>query len=249
MRLSIVFAALLAQIGATILAFLAFKAGSYFGLPPAFWAIVVTQSFAAILLSLLLRLPSWWLPIQGLFVPALLFTLSLNLPPGIFLAGFILLWLVFRSNTRERVPLYLSNETTWQALAELLPQRKGFVFLDLGCGLGGLLAYLAERSPDGTFHGVESAPASFLVSWLRLRKKINAQVRYGNLWKESLEPYDVVYAFLSPEPMLDLWRKARNEMRPDSLFVSNTFAVPDVAPTRTLLLNDSRRTRLLIWKM
>lgn len=249
MRLSVVFAALLAQTGAVLLAFLAFKAGSYFGFPPAFGVILVIQSIAAMLLSLLLRLPSWWLLIQGLFVPALLFTLSFNLPSNFFLAGFILLWLVFRNNTRERVPLYLSNEATWQALAELLPQRKCFVFLDLGCGLGGLLAYLAEQRSDAEFQGVESAPALFLVSWLRLRGKVNAHVRYGNLWRERLETYDVVYAFLSPEPMPKLWRKAKNEMRSGSLFISNSFDVPGVAPTRSLLLNDSRRTRLLIWKM
>lgn len=249
MRLPIVFPALLAQIGALLAAFSAFKASQFFGLLPPFWIFMLLQSAIAVVLSGFLSLPVWWFPIQGLFVPLLLAALSLNLSPHLFLAGFLLLWLIFFSNTKERVPLYLSNEATAQALAELLALRSHSRFLDLGSGLGGMLANLAERKPDGSFHGVESAPLPFLVSWLRLKKKNNAHVRYGNFWHEDLAAYDVVYAFLSPEPMAGLWRKAQKEMRQGSLFVSNSFAVPGCSPARTLQLKDARRTRLFIWEM
>jgi len=96
---------------------------------------------------------------------------------------------------------------------------------------------------------VESAPAPFLVSWLRLMHKPNARVRFGDMWREDLARYDVIYAFLSPSPMPDLWRKAQAEMRPGSLLISNSFEIPDITPARTLMLDDSRNTRLLIWRM
>jgi len=249
MRASVACKALLAQTGAFLLAFLAFKAGPLLGLAPGPLFLVALQSAFAIFLSGLLRLPWWWLIIQGLFLPAVLFTLSLKMPPVFFLVAFILLCLFYSSNIRERVPLYLSNETTGQALGELLPKQPSFNFLDLGSGPGGLVTYLAKRNSFGTFHGVESAPALFLISWLRLRKTFNANVRYGNLWRENLESYDVVYAFLSPAAMPELWRKAKKEMRRGSLFVSNSFAVPGEKPARTLRLKDARRTRLMIWKM
>jgi SAM-dependent methyltransferase len=245
MRLPIVFSALLAQIGAFIAAFLAIKSG----LPLSLWSFVLLHSSTAVVLSKLLNLPWWWLPIQGLFVPFLLGALSLNLPPNLFLAGFVLLSLIFFSNTRERVPLYLTNETACQALAELLSQKQHPRFLDLGCGLGGVLASLAEQKSDGQFHGVESAPLPFLVSWLRLRGKSNAHVCYGNLWNQNLAAYDVVYAFLSPEPMADLWQKAKDEMRAGSLFVSNSFTVPGYSPAKSIKLNDPRRTHLFVWEM
>ena len=216
-------------------------------MPPA--AALFIDSCLAVSLSLVLSLPFWWLPVQALFVPCLLATLKLGLPPALFLSGFVLLWLVFRSNPKERVPLYLSNEITWRALAELLPQSGGFAFLDLGSGLGGTLAFLARQRRDGEFYGVESAPLPFFVGWLRLLQSANARVCCGDLWRENLGAYDVVYAFLSPEPMPELWRKAESEMRPGTLLVSNTFEVPGVAPSRTLVLDDSRRTRLLIWRM
>jgi hypothetical protein len=249
MRVSVAFKALLAQTGAVLLAVLAFKVGPFFGLDPGLGSLVALQSALAVLLSGLFRLPWWWLIIQGFFIPGVFFTSSLKVPPGFFLAGFILLCLFYSSNIRERVPLYLSNETTGRALGELLPKQQVFSFLDLGSGFGGILAYLAERNSIGTFQGIESAPALFLISWLRLRKRFNANVRYGNLWRENLESYDVVYAFLSPAAMPELWRKAKKEMRQGSLFVSNSFIVPGEKPTRTLRLKDARRTRLLVWKM
>jgi len=241
--------AVLAQAGAALSVFLALNTTAIHGLAQFPGVAVAIHSGLAMLMSLAFGLPLWWLPIQGLFVPALLLTQTLDLPPEVFLAGFVLLWLIFRSNLKERVPLYLSNQETWRALAELLPQHSGFTFLDLGCGLGGTLAFLATQRPDGEFCGVESAPAPFFVSWLRLLQKANGHVRFGDMWRENLGHYDLVYVFLSPDPMPDLWRKAKSEMKPGALLVSNTFAVPGVDPTNTLVLEDSRRTRLLIWRI
>jgi SAM-dependent methyltransferase len=249
MRLPVVFSAVLAQIGALLVTFLVFESSLFFGWLPPLGLLVLLHSTIAVVLSRFLNLPYWWLAIQGLFVPLVLLTLGLNLPPNLFLAGFVLLWLIFFSNTKERVPLYLSNETSCLALAALLPRQRHFRFLDLGCGLGKVLVSLAEHKPEGQFDGVESAPLPFLVSWLRSKKKSNAHVRYGNLWNQNLASYDVVYAFLSPEPMTELWRKAKNEMQTGSLFISNSFIVPGCPPARTVELQDARRTQLFIWEM
>jgi len=57
----------------------------------------------------------------------------------------------------------------------------------------------------------------------------------------------VVYAFLSTEPMSRLWQKVAQEMRPGSVFVSNSFQVPDVEPTSVVVVNDSRQTHLYFY--
>ena len=49
--------------------------------------------------------------------------------------------------------------------------------------------------------------------------------------------------------MTRLWDKARREMRPGALFVSNTFAVPGVAPAYTLPVGDRMRSVLYVWRM
>ena len=46
---------------------------------------------------------------------------SLGLPPTLFLAGFVLLALVFWTTFRTRVPLYLSSRDAGEKLAELVP--------------------------------------------------------------------------------------------------------------------------------
>ena len=196
----------------------------------------------------------WWLPIQSLFAPALVLMLSLRLPPNFFLAAFLILLVVYWSTFRTQVPLYLSSRKVWQALETLLPEprpEKNFTFMDIGSGIGGVLTHLARVRPDGRYSGVETAPLPFLLSWLRIRLSgsRNCEVKWGSLWSCNLAPYDVVFAYLSPVPMDSLWHKVKSEMRPGSLFISNTFAVPDHAPQDIITLDDLHHSTLYIWRL
>jgi len=206
--------------------------------------------FAAIL-SHFAGLARWWLPIQFLFIPALVLMLALNIPPGFYLAAFLMLLAVYWSTFKTQVPLYLSSHKVCSALENLLPQA-GFSFIDLGSGLGGVLTHLASVRPNGRYHGVESAPLPCLWSWLRIKLGgyRNCNIRWGSLWDDcDLAQYDVVFAYLSPVPMERLWHKARAEMRPGTLFVSSTFAVPEQMPHQTVPVDDLHRSTLLIWRM
>lgn len=241
------FRAVLSQLLAILGTFLLLKSGGLFWASLGF--AVAFEGLLAMAFGWMLRLPYWWLPIQALFVPAIVISWRLNLPPVLYLAGFVLMWLVFRSNLRERVPFYLTDRETWLAVSELLPRNAAFKFIDLGCGWGGGLAVLAGQCKSGEFRGVESAPLPALLGRFRLRNEKNCRIRFGDFWIEDLGRFDVVYAFLSPAPMPRLWRKARKEMRPGSLFISNTFEVPGVEPDQTLILRDGRAAKLLIWRM
>jgi len=77
----------------------------------------------------------------------------------------------------------------------------------------------------------------------------NCEWRWGDLWRTELSAYDVVYAFLSPVPMAALWEKAQREMRPGTLFISNSFAVPDVAAEQVIEVDDARQTRLFCYRL
>lgn len=196
----------------------------------------------------------WWLLIQLLFAPALVLMLALNIPPGFFLAAFLILLVVYWSTFRSQVPLYLSSRRIWQALELLLPAAtpgKNFTFMDLGSGIGGVLTHLAGVRPDGHYHGIEAAPLPFVWSWLRIRLGgyRNCEVTWGSLWDCDLAQYDAVFAYLSPVPMNELWQKACREMRPGSVFISNTFAIPDHPPQQTFTVDDMHRSTLYIWHM
>ena len=212
--------------------------------------LTICQGLLALSLSLLIRFASWWYVIQFSLAPALVSTQYLNIPPIWFLSGFVLLAMIYWNTFRTQVPLYLSSRKAWLAINELLPDEPGFSFVDLGSGLGGLLAYLNEVRPGGHFHGVESAPLPFFFSWLKARLNGNGfHVTWGDFWKLNFADYDVVYAYLSPIPMTNLWCKARSEMRPGSLFISNTFVVPGVKPNKVVSLKDLNDSTLYIWQM
>lgn len=216
-----------------------------------FIALAFLCGFIAALLSHLFGLDKWWLPIQIFFLPTLAWTLSLKFSPHWFLFAFLILLAVYWSTFRTQVPLYLSSKKVWCALTDLLPaptQDKPVAFMDLGSGLGGVLAHLATARPDGRYYGVESAPLPFLWSWLRLPNK-NCEVRWGSLWDYDLSRYDVIFAYLSPVPMEQLWHKAQKEMRPGSIFISSTFNVPDQLPHQTIQIDDLHHSTLLIWRM
>ncbi len=219
-------------------------------LPDPIYIHLLLQGAFAALTGQLLRLPRWWLPINLLLPLAVALTLTLQLPSWIYLIGFLFLLLLQWNSNSERVPLYLSNRKTWQALEHLLPEHD-IRFIDLGSGLGGTLFHLAKRHPHGKFVGVESAPLPYAIARIRLAfsRLKNVELRYGNFWNINLAPYNILYAFLSPVPMQRLFGKAREEMKEGSLFISNSFTVSDHPAERIHQVDDRRKTQLHCWQI
>lgn len=212
-------------------------------------AALVTGAFAA-LLTWFSRLDPWWIGIQFVFAPAAVLASAAALPRWLWLGLSVVLVAVYWSTFRTQVPLYLSSRKVRLALTPLLPPGH-FTFMDVGSGLGGVLTDLADQRADGEYHGIESAPFPWAVSWLRitLGRRTQCHVHWGSLWKMDLAPYDVVFAYLSPVPMAALWEKVRQEMRPGTRFISNTFAVAATAPDQTISVDDLHGSTLYVWTM
>ena len=241
--------ALLLQCSACLIVFLSLR---LLGIQTAIFTFSLLCGLLAAIFARLANLARWWLIIQLLFVPATVAMLALAIPPAFFLAAFLIMVAVYWSTYRTQVPLYLSSNKVWTALEGLLPEAKpdsSFHFIDLGSGLGGVLTHLARVRPDGYYSGIESAPLPFSIGWLRSMGLRNCQMRWGSLWDCNLAEYDVVFAYLSPVPMEKLWRKARDEMLPGTVFISSTFSIPDRMPDEHLTIDDLHKTTLLIWRM
>jgi hypothetical protein len=222
---------------------------SYFLEPPyPAWVLVLVQGLAAAWLTLRLGLPSWWRWIQ-LFLPIALYAaVQIDYAPIWALIIAIVIIMLFANAFFEQVPLYLTNETTRQALKKLVRSKRDIRFLDLGCGLGGNVTFMSQQKAVTESHGVETAPIPFFVS------KLYTIFRGGrtfamDMWKTELAYYDVVYAFLSPEPMPRLWEKVKEEMQPGSVFISNSFPIPDIEASEIWQLPDSRQTILYIYHL
>lgn len=233
------------------LVFLLIAAGVYiapiFIAPPyPYWMLVMVQASLSTLLVSWFGLPSWWRYIQFLLPWGLYLGVVIGFDPVWALIIFIFVWLIFSNAFKERVPLYLTNATTRDALKVLVKNKRDVHFLDLGCGLGGNVAFMSQIKNVSESHGVETAPVPYVLS------KIVTFFRGGStyamdLWKTDLAYYDVVYAFLSPQPMPKLWEKVKEEMVSGSVFVSNSFAVPNEEPTEVWELADRRKTILYIY--
>ncbi len=212
------------------------------------WSLL--QGLAAGLLSYALHMPVWWMPIHFSFIPLVVVALALNLSSTACLVLFLGLLLIYGKTYKTQVPLYLSSNRVMQALQSLLPENNRFSFVDLGSGCGGLLSHLARKNQNGVFHGIEAAPLPYMISKLRsLFGAKNCAITWGDFWQQDFSQYDVIYAYLSPVPMAALWEKARKEMRPGSLLISNTFSIPGVAADKSIQLDDFSNSTLYLWKI
>lgn len=193
------------------------------------------------------RLARWWVPIQLLFPVALLLTLALRLPPGLFLGAFLFFLLLYWSTFRTQVPYYPSGPALWREVQALLPPGPAAV-IDIGSGLGGIALHLARQRPDCRVAGIELAPLPWLVSRVRtLAGPANLQFLLGDYDALDFGAFDVVFAYLSPAAMDRLWRKAAAEMRPGSLLLSYEFIIPDQAPALRIDIAGNGKT-LFGWR-
>lgn len=209
--------------------------------------VATVQGACAAFTSYKIDAPPWWQPIHLGFMPLIVLAGMLDIPPGWYLAAFLLLFVVYWRVGQSRVPLFLSSRQTAGAIAALLPEEACRV-VDLGCGNGMLLRRLAHLRPDCSFVGVEYAPLPWLWARLTCTGVHNCQIIRGDYWRMSLADYRLVYAFLSPVPMPDLWQKACREMKAGARLISNTFEVPGQPADLVVGVEDRRRTRLFCYQ-
>jgi SAM-dependent methyltransferase len=233
--------ALTVQIVALAFIVLMQRIGVLSGLP--LLALAALQGAIAAALAAALRAASWWLPIHLFFMPAIVLGAGLRLPNWVWASGAALLFLFYWTVFRTRVPLFLSNRQTVATLAEALPVGALRV-LDIGSGTGSFVRHFARLRPESRVAGIEAAPGpAWIARWLA-RDQSNASLDRGDFFAADWAEFDVVYAFLSPAPMQAVWDKARAEMRPGSVLVSNSFAIPGVETDGVLEIEDRRKTRL-----
>ena len=227
--------ALLIQLAALPLSYIVIIALAQAGTPAGMAGAALVQGAIAATISWWRKLAPWWLAIQFAFPLALLAGAGLHLPPWLFLAGFVLLLLIYWSTFRTQVPYFPSGRRAWDEVAKLLPQDRPAHLIDIGSGLGGLVLDLARRRPDSTFSGIELAPLPWLASRLRAFGRPNVRFIRGDYERLDFAGFDVVFAYLSPAAMEALWRKASAEMRPGALLLSYEFVIKGKSPDITIV--------------
>ena len=203
----------------------------------------------ALLLTVLMKQPWWWWLIHGLFVPSVCLFSTFSIPPSGYLFVFLFLFLLYRGALSGQIPLFLSNTQTCAAVARLLSDKPQIKIMDIGAGTGNFVRHLARELKTAQISGAENAFIPWLLGYLLMRRLRNTQWLMIDFWKISLTDYDVVYAFLSPAPMSDLWKKVQSEMCPGSLFISNSFPVPGQDASFLVEVDDARKTLLFCYEI
>ncbi len=184
------------------------------------------------LLAKAFAMPVWWRWIHVIFPLAVTLMQTLALPASVYLGGFVITIALYWSVHKTRVPFYPSFPATWRAMHHLLEQMAGdqsLRVLDIGSGLGDVSLFLAKQRPHDQLSGIEIAPLPWLISYLRATFS-GAPVTFtlGDYHQLDFATQDVVFAYLSPAVMMDVWHKVCREMPAGSRFISSEFPVPGV---------------------
>ncbi|WP_232411047.1 class I SAM-dependent methyltransferase [Methylophilus sp. 5] len=195
------------------------------------WFWLLPHICVVSVLAKAVRMPVWWRWIHLIFPLAVVFMQQVALPASVYFAGFVITLALYWSVHNTRVPFYPSFPATWRALQRILEQHAGdqsLKVLDIGSGIGDIAMFLAKQRIHDDVSGIEIAPLPWAVSAVRaVFSGTSVKFTLGDYRGIDFASLDVIFAYLSPAVMPDVWQKVQQEMRPGSLFVTSEFPVPD----------------------
>jgi len=217
------------------------------------WSSLFLSSLVAFTLSASQRMTWAWKILHAVLVPAVIIGLIISAEydyfPLLFLICTLPLTLAYGPTVWTRVPFYRTTQNTVASLNSVIHNFKITQLLDVGSGNGRVLNLLSNSVASSVvLHGIELSPLLWVVS--TIRSFLTPQTKYflGSYWNHSFAPYDCIYVFLSPQPMVELWHKACWEMRPGTLVISHQFKIPDNKPLREINIPKSV-TKLYVYKI
>jgi hypothetical protein len=213
--------------------------------------LIFSTTLLALILSIILKHSRLWIILNGVTPSLVFFYISHSLPLLPISLVIIFLFIFFLPSFKDRVPYYPSNPRVYHELIKIVEEQtkqdgKKLNFIDIGSGSATLLLALASRFREHNFYGVELSPLPYLISKFRLlaSRLTNLEIRMQSFWKINLSDYEIIYAFLSPEPMPKLHQKFINEARLNTIFISNSFQF-QAKENRLILLNQAGRSKAL----
>jgi hypothetical protein len=211
--------------------------------------LVLMQALTATTLSYLTGMANWWRWIHLCFPLAAWGMSQWHVPNEIYLTGFIISLSLFWTTFRTQVPFFPSRPVVWQQVAKIIPQSKPVRLIDIGSGLGDMSMYMAKARPDSQIEGIEIAPLPWLISFIRAKfRRSSAVFKLGDYTTLDFANYDVIFAYLSPAVMVNLWEKANREMKAGSLLISLEFEIPDVVPSIRIAASKNSPA-IYVWKI
>lgn len=99
---------------------------------------------------------------------------------------------------------------------------------DLGCGDMKFLVNL-EKKYSFTGIGLEISPLPYLIARINLKiNKAKSKILYKNIFDQNLSNADYIFIYLTPPILPQLSQKILSECKPNTIIISNTFAIPNL---------------------
>jgi hypothetical protein len=131
-------------------------------------------------------------------------------------------------------PYIRSRETSIAQILEFAQIKQGIHVMDIGSGDGELCLRAAKMGAKTL--GIEFNPFLVLVSRIRARRLgVGSRTTFiaKNFWRMRLPiETDIVFCYLRPDVMKELWPKLVAELKPGTVVISNSFYIPQAKPER-----------------
>lgn len=144
-----------------------------------------------------------------------------------------------------------SSRKAQKAITSLIPKETNGLVFELGSGWGSLIYPLARSLPQATVIGIEISIIPWTISRVRasLSSPSNLHIQRGNFHDISLEEAEVIVCYLHPSGMESLKTKFEEELKPNTLIVSNTFGLAGWNPKETFNLDDIHQTPIYCYRV
>ena len=139
---------------------------------------------------------------------------------------------------RRRVVYYPSKKEFVDYLVRVLEPPSGAKILDLGCGDSRILDGFGKHYDDIYLYGIDIDPNLIEISRSRLsRYGDRAKLFVGDMYREALDKYDIVYAYLTKDALSHLRPKIVKLLMSGGLLVTHDYPVPGLEPNRLHLVD------------
>ncbi|MFA5947186.1 MAG: methyltransferase [Patescibacteria group bacterium] len=118
---------------------------------------------------------------------------------------------------------------------KLTPGQK---VVDLGCGDGSMLFAVARKFPEVVCVGYDISLLPLFFGWARkllyFKKYRHVHIRFGNLFKQSVEDADLVFIFLLSKSYPKLVELLKRDIKDEAQVVVEAWPFPNTTPLKTL---------------
>lgn len=133
-----------------------------------------------------------------------------------------------------RIPFVPSNRKTVREMIKAANIKKGDNVYDLGCGDARIIIEAAKHGTNKAI-GYELAPLAYILGFIKIiGTKSKAKILFKDFFKANIQDADIIFCYLTPEPLEKLLPKIQKECKKGTRIISNTFKIKNLKPIKKI---------------